>query len=355
MWNLFNRGKETPRLTVEQLWVYPIKSCRGTLVQESDYTSEGLEFDRQWMIVDANTHTFLTARTIPKMVMIHPEINYATQSLDITVPSPDSSKPSATFSVPLAHPTTYLEDPENDPSLDHDYVVWGSDPQDGFAVGSAELIDALSNFMGKEVSLIRKGTTKRTVAEVPGVLHSEGLDPVLGFADFYSFLIASSTSLSELTSRIPSVSSEKEFNSSRWSPERISEKGGLEIQRFRPNVIIKGAQTPFEEDGWKLIKIGGNAVKEEEGDGEEIEVAFRCARCMLPSVDPATGVRDKLLPDAVMKDRKVCAVSAPKVCFGMLSAPRKKHGHLKVGDSVTVLDAYPRNADGGFTRNEDRR
>jgi hypothetical protein len=132
---------------------------------------------------------------------------------------------------------------------------------------------------------------------------------------------------SELTSRIPSVSSSQEFNSSRWSPEQIAQQGGLEIQRFRPNIIVKGTETAFEEDGWKLIKIGGRG-KEGESDGDEIEVCFRCARCMLPSVDPETGVRDKLLPDAVMKDRKVSAVSAPKVCFGMLSSPRKSRTFL---------------------------
>ncbi|GAA5894163.1 MOSC domain-containing protein [Sporobolomyces salmoneus] len=349
MWNPFS--KEEPRqLTVEQLWVYPIKSCRGSLIEESEYSSEGLAYDRQWMIVDAETHTFLTARTIPKMVLIRPVINYETQSLDITVPSPSSSSSSdsassKTFSVPLAHPSTYLKDPENDPSLDHDFVVWQSEPQDGYAVGSPELIDALSEYMEKRVLLIRKGLTKRSVAEVPGVLHSEKLDPVLGFADFYAFLIASSTSLSELTSRIPSVSSSKEFNSSRWSPSEIAQRGGLEIQRFRPNIIVKGTETPFEEDGWKLIKIGQ----------DEVEVCFRCARCMLPSVDPNTGVRDNLLPDAVMTDRKVSAVFPAKVNYGMLSAPRKPNGHLKVGDSVEVLDTYAKNADGGFTRNEDRR
>ncbi|GAA5882421.1 hypothetical protein JCM16303_001724 [Sporobolomyces ruberrimus] len=357
MWSLFGGKKEqATALTVEQLWVYPIKSCRGTLLDESDYTSEGLEFDRQWMIVDAETHTFLTARTIPKMVLIHPVINHKTQTLDITVPS--SSNPPETFQIPLAHPSTSLKDPENDPSLDHDYSVWGSDPQDGYSVGSEELVDALSEFMGKRVLLIRKGLTKRTVAEVPGVVHSEGLDPVLGFADFYSLLIATRTSLSELDSRIPSLSTSKEFNPSRWSQSSIDQQGGLEITRFRPNIIVNGTKTPFEEDGWKLIKISNEEGAEKEGEngeGEEIEVCFRCARCMLPSVDPETGVRDKLFPDGVMKDRVVSPTSGRKVCFGMLSAPRKPYGHLKVGDQVTVLDSYERESDGGYLRNEDRR
>ena len=96
---------------------------------------------------------------LPQMVLIHPVINHATQSLDISVPSSISSDSasSQTFSISLAHPSTYLKDPENDPSLDHDFVVWGSDPQDGYSVGSEEMLDALSEFMGKRVLLIRKG------------------------------------------------------------------------------------------------------------------------------------------------------------------------------------------------------
>jgi hypothetical protein len=89
------------------------------------------------------------------MVLIHPVINHTARTLDVTVPSPSGE--SSTFSVPLAHPSTYLDDPENDPSLDHNYSVWGSDPQDGFEVGSPELIDALSEYMGRRVLLIRKG------------------------------------------------------------------------------------------------------------------------------------------------------------------------------------------------------
>ncbi|GAA5975965.1 hypothetical protein JCM11641_002851 [Rhodosporidiobolus odoratus] len=345
MLSFFSRSP--PQIKVEQLWVYPIKSCRGTQLQESAYGEEGLEYDRQWMIVEARSHKFLAARTIPKMVLIHPVINHATDTLDITVPSLDEGGPSQTFSVPLAHPSTYLTSPASDASLDHDFSVWGCDPQDGYLVGSPALITALSEFMAREVLLIRKGEgTRRSVADVPGVVHSEGLDPVLGFADFYSLLIASSTSLAELTSRIPTLSEHPSFLSSRWSPANLASQGGLEIQRFRANILLSGVAQPWEEDGWKLIKIADDLV----------EIGLRCARCMLPSVDPNTAIRDKLFPDAVMKqDRQVQPVSGSKVCFGMLSSPRKKQGGvIKVGDVVTVLEAYPKPDEGPYIRDEDR-
>jgi len=130
------------------------------------------------------------------MVLINPKINRDKGTLDIEVPSVNpADAPPRSFSVPLAHPTTYLDNPAADPSLDHDFVVWASAPQDGFSVGSDDLRAALSAFMGRDVLLIRKGMTRRSVADVPGVVHSEGLDPVLGFADFYPFLIGSAKSL----------------------------------------------------------------------------------------------------------------------------------------------------------------
>lgn len=232
------------------------QSCRGTRVEESAYTAEGLEYDRQWMIVDAQTHKFLTARTIPKMVLIHPSINRETGKLDVSVPSANDKDERQVFSVPLAHPTTYLDDPESDPSLDHDFQVWG-DTQDGFAVGSSELHTALSDFMGRQVLLIRKGTTKRSVADVPGVVHSADLDPVVGFADFYALLIASATSLKELNRRVPDVVEQ--------SPPDLA------INRFRANIVVEGLKEPWEEDGWKAVRIGE----------EPIEIGFRCARCMV--------------------------------------------------------------------------
>ncbi|GAA5983386.1 hypothetical protein JCM10908_000265 [Rhodotorula pacifica] len=332
----------TPK--VQQLWVFPIKSCRGTQVDESPYTAEGLEYDRQWMIVDAQSHKFLTARTLPKMVLIHPTIRRDTGQLEISVPSPlanDSAAAAQTFSVPLAHPTTYLENPDQHPSLDHDFVVWDSPAQDGYTVGPPELHAALSAYFGREVLLIRKGLTKRSVADVPGVVHSADLDPIVGFADFYALLLASATSLNELNRRV----AEQVPDAAAAVAAAEKHKPPIEINRFRANVVVEGVKEPWEEDGWKQVRIGD----------ELIEVGFRCARCMLPSVDPETAIRDKQIPDAVMTDRAVQPLSAPKVCFGMLASPAKREGGiLRVGDPVTVLESYPRPTSGPYIRNEDR-
>ncbi len=61
----------------------------------------------------------------------------------------------------------------------------------------------------------------------------------------------------------------------------------------------------------------------------------KCARCMVPNIDPETGVRDNFLPYRVLQEyRQVDKVAAAKgkPCFGMLSVPREKQGVVRVGD-----------------------
>lgn len=342
------------------------------------------------MVVDADSHKFLTARTLPKMVLIHPTIHRETGQLEIAVPSPEAPETRGkTFSVPLAHPTTYLANPDQDPSLDHDYVVWDSPAQDGYTVGSPELHAALSAFLGRNVLLIRKGLTKRTVADVPGVVHSEHLDPVVGFADFYALLLASATSLAELNRRVPTT-------------VVPNDAATLEINRFRANVVVEGLSEPWEEDGWKQLRIGD----------EPIEVGFRCARCM---VSPQSGTHPPFLlladfpltetppsfvvavsrsgdgdpPQTVARrrhdgPRRATALGSQSLLWharfasqetrSVLSTQRTRfrararHGRradenrprvfvggvLRVGDPVTVLESYPRPASGPYIRDEDR-
>src|SRR3981081_1310802 len=54
---------------ITQLNIYPVKSCRGIALAEGLLTDEGLEYDRQWMIV-ASRGEFLTQRELPRLALI---------------------------------------------------------------------------------------------------------------------------------------------------------------------------------------------------------------------------------------------------------------------------------------------
>jgi uncharacterized protein YcbX len=57
---------------VAQLYIYPVKSCAGLALQESLLTDTGLEFDRAWMVVDAQGN-FVTQREAPQLALVTPQ------------------------------------------------------------------------------------------------------------------------------------------------------------------------------------------------------------------------------------------------------------------------------------------
>ena len=59
--------------TVSQLWVYPVKSCAGVMVQEATLTDMGLLHDRCWMVVDAHGE-MVSQRDVPQMALIQPSL-----------------------------------------------------------------------------------------------------------------------------------------------------------------------------------------------------------------------------------------------------------------------------------------
>lgn len=103
----------------------------------------------------------------------------------------------------------------------------------------------------------------------------------------------------------------------------------IEIDRFRPNIIIRGS-VPWVEDGWKTLQIG---------EGEHrlgLDVVCRCLRCQVPNVHPITAEKHPRQPwNQMMKYRRIDAGLKFKPSFGMLCAPSVE-GHLEVGMKFQV-------------------
>ncbi|MDZ4358796.1 MAG: MOSC domain-containing protein, partial [Variovorax sp.] len=56
---------------IDQLWIYPVKSCAGISLNEAELTETGLAYDRSWMVVDAQGE-FVTQRELPRLALIQP-------------------------------------------------------------------------------------------------------------------------------------------------------------------------------------------------------------------------------------------------------------------------------------------
>jgi len=60
-------------MKIAEIFVYPIKSLRGTAVDEALVCGYGIQHDRQWMLVDADSR-MITQRECPRLATLHPHV-----------------------------------------------------------------------------------------------------------------------------------------------------------------------------------------------------------------------------------------------------------------------------------------
>ena len=294
------------------IYCYPIKSCRGFQVGHTRLRKSGVDLDRYWVFVDENNN-FLTIRDDPTMTLIGTELSEDRKELIITIPKVEEKVTIGLRPTPeWLKANTTLEKIE----------IWG-EKTDGWAYSDA--INApFSKFFDKPVKLIYNGPTPR-IARGNADPSLYGTEVAHNFADLMSVQIANETSLADLN-------------------RRLKEKLGddteeLTIERFRPNIVVKGA-TPWEEDSWKKVQLITTMPDREQLWRIALDVVARCARCTVPNVNPDTAVKDLKEPwDTLFKFRRVDSgqKSKYKPCFGMLCLPNNE-GEIRVGAMLEVLE-----------------
>ncbi|KAI0640288.1 MOSC N-terminal beta barrel domain-containing protein [Trametes polyzona] len=327
---------------VSKILVHPIKSCRGTSVQEAKYTPEGLEYDRKWCIIDANSHAIITAREVPKMVLITPRVEVDSASAHggrLVISFPEDSG-CETFSVPLYPASELLTDWPviDDCTMFVKYQVQGlvvSTTLDSTAQWTRTPSEILSDYFERPVHLVMKGPTARVC---PPTLAFPELSETAKFQDGYPFLVASEESLGEV-SRVVSAFAQDDspdrriggIDRDRWR------EGKVEIERFRPNIVFQGSGVPFAEDMWRRIRI--HSPSEAVDEARTFTLVSKCTRCLLPNVDTTTGTRDAAVPYKVLlkfrANKDPARMSKP--CFGC-NAIVGGDGVVRVGDRVEVIE-----------------
>lgn len=301
-----------PATEVSQLRIYPIKSCRGIEVRETRLKMTGLDLDRQWMIVDASDNKFLTIRSDPSMTLVDTSVDDEKDELTISI---HGTKDSVT--IP-AHPDPeWLKSNNKLEQVD----VWG-EITDGW-VYSQKINDMFSGYFQKPVKLVYKGPTAR-MGRLSAAREFSGRDVPHMFADVMSVQIASESSMADLNKRLK----ERDYDGER-----------LTIERFRPNIVIRGNE-PWEEDRWKNVQITTMDHENQLLWRTALDVVCRCARCQVPNVNPDTAEKHAHEPwDTMMKFRRVDqgGVAKYKPCFGMLCIPQKE-GPIKVGSKFEVME-----------------
>jgi uncharacterized protein len=298
---------------IVELRIYPIKSCRGIKVDRTTLTRRGLDLDRRWMFVDDKKHEFITIRQKSQMTLIDTAISADGQVLTISIRDTDKS-----VNIPARPTTEWLQANTKLQQVG----IWRQQT-DGYEYGE-DINSVFTDFFGEKVSLIYKGPTPR-ICQGNGAAKFLGREETVNFPDVLPVQIASQSSLQELNSRLTAKGEEP-----------------LTIERFRPNIIIKG-DVPWSEDSWKTVRINGSAsliglITGANRDALDIDVVARCARCQVPNVNPDTAVKHKKEPwDTLMSYRRVDEGMKYKPCFGMLCCPRNE-GVIAVGMRFEVLE-----------------
>lgn len=240
-------------VSILSLHSYPIKSCAAVDHDATTACLAGLEWDRQWIIVDRQG-LMMTQRAHPRMALIQPFLD--AEHLTIRVPGKDVVRVALHAAPEQAAPVPVR--------------VWQADTL-GRDEGDAPA-RTLSAFMGQPCRLLRvHGDAARSPS--PSHIAAWRGDNELwaaqfatrqhfGFADGFPYLFTNQASLDDLN-------------------HRLTAKGQppVPMNRFRPNVVLQGLE-PYDEDYLSGIRL------------PSMSFAFvkRCSRCPMPNIDQATGV-----------------------------------------------------------------
>ena len=153
------------------------------------------------------------------------------------------------------------------------------------------------------------------------------------FADIAPYLVVTQESLDDVSRRL---------------------QDGLEmdVTKFRPNIVVEGAEQAWDEDYWGGITI--TAAGEGGGEQSELVLTSNCARCVSVNVDystgrPATGDEGSVLKK-MMRDRRVDAGTKWSPIFGRYGFLKGGERGVKIGDEVLVSK---RNSDRTVFRKSD--
>jgi uncharacterized protein YcbX len=162
-------------------------------------------------------------------------------------------------------------------------------------------------------------TASSLVGTLTGSKEDEGVDEGISFADVAPYLIVSEKSWQNTQRRLP-------------------EGEEMDITKFRPNIIVEGAEGEWEEDFWAELRIGSDDAK--------IILTQNCARCNSLNVDYATGKVAEGESGKILKklqsDRRVDLGAKWSPVFGrygfLARVPEGKSAAvIKVGDEVKIL------------------
>ena len=267
----------TPRISLSEIRVYPLKGAGGFLPSSWWLECAGLKADRSWMLVDSAGRC-VTQLTTPRIALI----------------KTDSDGEGVVFSAPGIAAKSCPLDADTDLQPIPVLLEGG---ESGVATPLDPELDAwFSAALDMECRIVRcSGEPARWVDG------QEQAGAPLQFQKAFPIHLVAQASLDDLNTRL---------------------QRPVSMDRFRPNLTVIGSE-PHEDDGWKRVAVG-----------DAVLVMGRACdhRCGVPNIDQATGARGV----EPLKTLATYRRSSKGIYFGQ-NVTVARAAEIHVGDEVSVL------------------
>jgi hypothetical protein len=226
------------QLKLLSISVYPIKSLAGITLEQSNALVTGLQWDRNWLLVDEGGKQ-ITQRQFPKLALLQPELSNTHLSI--------SAKSKTEYRCDIR-----LDEKGTEPIK---VKVW-----DDVCTGMhlSEFYDEFfTDYLKFPCKLVRMPTIPDRWVRAKNQPH----EIPVSFADGYPYLIISDQSLNFLNNKLGD---------------------GVEMRRFRPNLVLQ-MEEAHQEDQLDEFALGSALFK----------MIKPCGRCMITTINPETAEKGR--------------------------------------------------------------
>ncbi len=287
--------------SIARLFIYPVKSCAGIEMTEVLLFDTGLDYDRAWMVVDAEG-VFISQREQQRLALVTPQFRRG----EMILRAPGMLALHVNIDAVEAATMVQVWD-DTVPAFDMGPIAsqWFTDflslTEAGLPAANAPKF-RLVRFDPEHNRLASKKWT-------------QGVEAAYQFADGFPVLVTSAASMETLNGKLGAAG-----------------HAAVGVERFRPNIVLAGVQA-HDEDRLQTYRI---AATDENGSAEVVLTPCKpCARCTIPNVDPATGVPSPEVNDTLQTYRANAQMDGA-ITFGMNAIIEKGVGAtLRVGQKVS--------------------
>lgn len=263
-------------LYISEIYIYPVKSLGGISLSQAQVQSTGLQYDRQWMLVNGQG-VFLSQRTLAQMALL--QVGLFNDALLVSHKK---------LSIQPLH-IPFALNAQNKVAVS----VW-DDVCTAIEV-SADANRWFSEVLGITARLVCMPATESRFVDKNYATENE----IVGFADAFPFLMIGQSSLNDLNNRL-------------LTP--------VSADRFRPNFVFTGG-APFCEDSFDTFRVGDITFK----------AVKPCARCAVTTVNQEDASKGQ----EPLKTLATYRTQNSKVMFGQ-NLLQVNFGRIKTGDKVEV-------------------